>query len=266
MHNQVVVLIAFLGFCGSPTRALPQDTDWSKVGKLSSGDAIAVRLEGLPEISGFLVSVTDSGITFLNLNDTMVPDAAARQLRMVAIQRPEYFDAATNGNTIVFNHLRLARDDVFYGDRPVARLSRLVEMADRTNVAEIKVRRRGRGFWGHLGPLGGYFVGAFAAGIAGGLVCQAFNGRDRCDTGAFLAGGLVGGIAGATYGAVAAHRESIDVLYRAPHAPAAEMSDRFEISDSSELSTRILCTSGASSRSLVTSADRPVLSAQQVVR
>jgi hypothetical protein len=135
---------------------------------------------------------------------------------MVAIRRPESFDAATHGNTIVFNHLRLTRDDVFYGDRKVACLSRLVQMADRTTVAEIKVRRTGRGFWGHLGPLGGYFVGAFAAGMATGLVCQAFNGRDRCDTGAFLAGGLVGGIAGATYGAVAAHRETVDVVYRAP--------------------------------------------------
>jgi hypothetical protein len=171
---------------------------------------------GSPEIGGLLLSVTASGITLLNLNDAIVPDGAARRLRTVAIQRPEYFDAATHGDTIVFNQLRLTRDDVFYGDRPVASLSRLVEMAERTTVAEVKIRRRGRGFWGHLGPLGGYLVGAFAAGLATGLVCQAFNGRDRCDTGAFLAGSLVGGIAGATYGAVAAHGETVDVVYRAP--------------------------------------------------
>ena len=86
----------------------------------------------------------------------------------------------------------------------------------RTNIAAITIRRKGRGFWGHLGPLGGYFLGGLAGGYSAGLVCQAAAGRDRCDTGAFLTGMLGGGIAGGTAGFHAARRETEDVVYRAP--------------------------------------------------
>ena len=86
----------------------------------------------------------------------------------------------------------------------------------RTDVVEITTRKKGRGIWGHLGPLGGWFAGGIAGGYGAGLVCQAAAGRDRCDTGAFLTGVLVGGIAGGTYGFHAARRETEDIVYRAP--------------------------------------------------
>jgi hypothetical protein len=92
----------------------------------------------------------------------------------------------------------------------------VVEPVARNDVAEIKTRKRGRGVWGHLGPLGGYFVGAISGGYIVGLGCQAVEGRDRCDTGAFLAGGLMGGIAGGLYGFRAARRETEQVIYLAP--------------------------------------------------
>ena len=89
----------------------------------------------------------------------------------------------------------------------------VVEQVARNDVAEIKTLKRGRGVWGHLGPLGGYFVGALSGGYAVGLTCQAVQGRDRCDSGAFLLGALMGGISGGLYGLSAARREAEEVIY-----------------------------------------------------
>jgi hypothetical protein len=90
---------------------------------------------------------------------------------------------------------------------------RVVEQVARNDVAEIKTLKKGRGVWGHLGPLGGYFVGALSGGYAVGLTCQAVQGRDRCDSGAFLLGALMGGISGGLYGFSAAGRETEEVIY-----------------------------------------------------
>jgi hypothetical protein len=89
----------------------------------------------------------------------------------------------------------------------------VVERVARNDVAEIKTVKRGRGVWGHLGPLGGYFVGALSGGYAVGLACQAVQGRNQCDSGAFLLGSLMGGISGGLYGFSAARRETEEVIY-----------------------------------------------------
>jgi hypothetical protein len=89
----------------------------------------------------------------------------------------------------------------------------VVERVARNDVVEIKTVKKGRGVWGHLGPLGGYFVGALSGGYAVGLACQAVQGRDRCDSGAFLLGSLIGGVSGGLYGFSAARRETEEVIY-----------------------------------------------------
>ena len=89
----------------------------------------------------------------------------------------------------------------------------VVERVARNDVAEIKTVKKGRGVWGHLGPLGGYFVGALSGGYAIGLACQAVQGRNQCDSGAFLLGTLMGGISGGLYGFSAARRETEEVIY-----------------------------------------------------
>jgi hypothetical protein len=89
----------------------------------------------------------------------------------------------------------------------------VVERVARNNVAEIKAVKKGKGVWGHLGPLGGYFVGALSGGYAVGLACQAVQGRNQCDSGAFLLGTLMGGISGGLYGFSAARRETEEVIY-----------------------------------------------------
>jgi len=89
----------------------------------------------------------------------------------------------------------------------------VVERVARNDVAEIKTVKKGKGVWGHLGPLGGYFVGALSGGYAVGLACQAVQGRNPCDSGAFLLGTLMGGISGGLYGLSAARRETEEVIY-----------------------------------------------------
>jgi len=89
----------------------------------------------------------------------------------------------------------------------------VVERVARNNVAEIKAVKKGKGVWGHLGPLGGYFVGALSGGYGVGLACQAVQGRNQCDSGAFLLGTLMGGISGGLYGFSAARRETEEVIY-----------------------------------------------------
>jgi hypothetical protein len=90
---------------------------------------------------------------------------------------------------------------------------KVVERVARNDVAEIKTVKKGRGVWGHLGPLGGYFVGALSGGYAVGLACQAVQGRNGCDSGAFLLGTLMGGVSGGLYGFSAARRETEEVIY-----------------------------------------------------
>ena len=96
--------------------------------------------------------------------------------------------------------------------------SRATEAFPKAAVTEISVKEKGRGFWGHLGPLGGYFVGALAGGYASGLACNALK-QGSCDTGAFLVGSVVGGLAGGGYGFHAARRETERIIYRRASLP-----------------------------------------------
>ena len=140
--------------------------------------------------------------------------AATRALRQIASQHPDYVEGAAKGGTFLVDNLRLASGGAFVADEKVADLQHVVEMHARQEVAEIKTRRKGRGVWGHLGPFGGYFVGAFAGLLVVGYSCQAAVGRARCDTAA-ANGAVVGAIAGLGYGFYAARRETEDVIYRA---------------------------------------------------
>jgi hypothetical protein len=148
-----------------------------------------------------------------------LPESAAAKgvLRSAASNHPEYFSAGQRDGTVVFaKGLRLRPDGVFVGVRRVADLGQFVENIRRDHVAEIKIRQKGRGIWGHLGAVGGYSAGALSGGVIAGFGCQAVAGRDRCDTGGVLSGMVVGGIAGGVYGFRAANRETEVVIYRAP--------------------------------------------------
>jgi len=198
-------------------RAGSADLDWSRLHKLAPGTEIIMTVGGSQPEGRYVVRVDESGLTVLNVTSLPLPPAVKSVLRSVASSHPDYLSAAQQGGTFVLEQsVRLRLDGVFVGDRKIADLGQVIETIARDDVAEIKTRKKGRGVWGHLGPIGGYFVGAISGGVVAGVVCQAAAGRDRCDSGAFLTGMLGGGIAGGVYGFRAANRETDDVIYRAP--------------------------------------------------
>jgi len=188
---------------------------WQRLHKLAVGSDITLTRKSSAAVSRLLLSIDDAGITALNVTDPAIPPVALRALRRIASQHADYFAMAAKGGTISIDGMRLTSSGLVIKGVTVADLRRIVETTARDDVVEISVPRNGRGFWGHLGLLGGYFVGFMAGGIAAGTVCQALDGTDRCDTGAFLGGGLAGGVAGATYGFIAERRTSDQVVYRA---------------------------------------------------
>jgi hypothetical protein len=217
--EQVGPLARAIGREGDRLALAPQgrsaDADWSRVRKLEPGSDITMNVRGLQPGRRILVTADDSGITVLNLSDPNLPVAAVRALREIASQHPDYIEGALAGATFLLDNVRLTSARVFVADGQVAELQHVVEIVSRTDVAQITTLQRGRGVWGHLGLLGGYFVGAMSGGFVGDFGCRAV-GRKRCDTQAFLRGSVVGAVAGAVHGFRAANRETENVVYRAP--------------------------------------------------
>ena len=192
------------------------DVDWSRVSRLKPGDELIVVLKGSDEAVRHFVSADDHVVRVLNLADSAMPAATGRALREIASQSPQDFENAARGGTFIRDGLRLSSDGVFAGGHKVADLQQVVETRPRADILEVRTRQKGRGFWGHLGPLGGYFVGAFAGGYAGGLACKASVSHKRCDTDVVAKGMVVGAVVGTGYGFHAARRVTEDVVYHAP--------------------------------------------------
>jgi hypothetical protein len=199
----------------APPAGVP--SDWSRVRHLAPGTELSITLEttgvAAAGLRRYFVSADDATLTFLDLSQPNLSVAAARALRDVAARHPGYLDGAANGGTFVLGKLRLATAGVFLADRKVADLQEVVQTRARSEVVEIAIRQRGRGVWGHLGPLGGYFAGFMAGGFVAGTACRAVEGRDRCDTGPFLKGGVVGSLAGMAYGLHAARQETEKMIF-----------------------------------------------------
>jgi hypothetical protein len=208
---------------GATSAAAADDTDWSRVRSLAPGTKVVVAVKGTPPGERQIVQVDEQVLTVVDAANPVLPESAVDGLQRAAAEHPEYFAVALQGGTVILGKgLRLQRDGVFINDQKVAPIAQIVERIARDDVLEITRLRRGRGFWGHMGSLGGYFIGALSGGMAAGLVCQAAAGQNRCDTGAFLVGSMVGGIAGAGYGFRAARHETEEVIYRARAAQPFE--------------------------------------------
>jgi hypothetical protein len=197
--------------------------DWAGLRNVAPGNAVDIVVSTMgadghsaPILTRYFVSADDSSLTVLNLSDPALPAAAARALRQIASQHRGFLDGAVRGGTFIVGDVRLAAAGVFVSDQKIADLRDIVETTARTEVLEIRIRQRGRGVWGQLGPVGGYFVGAMSGAYAARLACQAATGRNRCDSGAALTGIALGGIAGAGYGLRAARRETESTIYSAP--------------------------------------------------
>jgi len=215
----LTLIVSFVGTTVPMTaqERAPADPNWLRLRKLAPGTELVVTARVAPPGERYFVAADESALTVLNLAAPALRGAARDVLREVASTHPEYFPAAQKGDLFVLErNVRVGPGGVFVNGRKVADLQQVVETSARQEVAEVKTRQDGRGVWGHLGFLGGYFVGALSGGYIAGLACQASLGRGRCDTGAFLGGMLVGGIVGGGYGLRAADRETEDVIYRAP--------------------------------------------------
>jgi hypothetical protein len=198
-------------------QSVPADPNWSRLRKLAPGTELIVTVKGSLPSNRYAVAWDASALTVLNLAAPTLPAAARDVLRDVASTHPEYFSAAQKGQLFVLErNVSVGPGGVFVDGRKIADLQQVIETSARQEVAEIKTRQKGRGVWGHLGPVGGYLVGAIGAGYAAGFACQARPGPNHCDTGAFLTGMLVGGIVGGGYGFRAANRETEHSIYRAP--------------------------------------------------
>lgn len=189
------------------------DADWVRVTRLRPGQAITVTTRNGQPVDRYVLSADQSRITLLNVTDPALPDRVADSLRKIASEHPEYFDQAARSGTLLFDKVRMSSAGIFLDNAKVAELQRVVEIIAAAEVDEITMLRKGRGFWGHLGPIGGYFVGALAGGFVGGAACQAAAGQSRCDTGGFMVGMVIGGVAGTLYGYGAANRETEEVIY-----------------------------------------------------
>jgi hypothetical protein len=190
--------------------------EWPRVQALEAGSEILLTVARTGPGQRYVLDVDDASVRVLNLTDSTLSASLAETLRSIASQHPEYFTQAAADGTVVMGRVRLTKAGVFVGDDFAVDLQRIVQTHARPDVAEIARRRRGRGFWGHLGPLGGFFVGGMAGGMVSSAGCRAVRGRSRCDTGAFLIGMVGGVVAGGTYGWHAARRETEEVVYRAP--------------------------------------------------
>jgi hypothetical protein len=216
------VLLMVASIC-LPVAAWAQDTGqqtsvrrpWLHVQAVEPGSEILLTDARTREAQRYVLAVDADSIRVLNLTDTALPGSLADTLRSIASQHPEYFAQAAAGGTVVMGRVRLTKSGVFVGDDQAVELQRIVQTHARQNVGEVARLRRGGGFWGRLGPLGGFFVGGMAGGLVSGLACRAVSGTNRCDSGAFLLGMVGGGVGGGTYGSYAARRETLQVVYRA---------------------------------------------------
>lgn len=212
---------------GTTSVAAADDADWLRVRSLAPGTKVIVAVAGALPGERQIVDVDERALTVVNITNSVLPKAAVDALQRAAAEHPEYISDALQGGTVILGkRLRLQPDGVFIDDQNVATLGQIVERIARHDVLEITRLRRGRGFWGHVGPLGGYFIGGFSGGMLGGLVCQASAGRGSCDNGAVLIGTLVGGMVGAGYGFHAARHETEEVIYHArtaqPYLPSGK--------------------------------------------
>jgi hypothetical protein len=201
----------------APPGAIHGDASWWRVRAVDAGTEILVAVDGESPRACFFAIADENAVSVFHIDDSLPSSPAREVLRRVARRHPDRILAAQLGARFVLEHdVRLGPDGVFVGTRHVADLGQLIEHIPRHSVRSITRRVTGRGFWGRLGPLGGYFVGALGGGYAAGLACRAAGGANRCDTGAFLTGAMVGGVAGGAYGWHAARRETEEVIYRSP--------------------------------------------------
>src|SRR5262245_12383342 len=73
---------------------MESESDWSRVSRLQPAAEITVTLEGASPASRYFITADDAALVVLNLASPPLPISAARTLRDVAAQHPDYIVSA----------------------------------------------------------------------------------------------------------------------------------------------------------------------------
>jgi hypothetical protein len=196
------------------------ESDWSRVREIE-GEEITLTLNGMPAVRRYIVadSVSDSGLTVLNLTDPRLPAQARDALASAAWWHSECFlRPLPSGGLGLDHHVRIDAGSVFLDGNKVIALADIVEQVARTRVAEISYE--------HHAAKRGVVLGVLAGAAAGVGIVMAHCGTHwntetpSCSNliGAWvlLAPGFGAGIGAA----IGAGVKVTTVMYRAPHAGA----------------------------------------------
>jgi hypothetical protein len=106
---------------------------WSRLRTLKPGTPITVTVQAGYPTKRYVVLPDESNLIVLNVDYPGLPLAAARILRDMATNHPEYF-AAVEAQVFVERDLRMGPSGVFFADRKVADLGQVVERISRTDI------------------------------------------------------------------------------------------------------------------------------------
>ena len=208
----------------APRAETDRQSDWSRVSRLEGDDIVLslrgspVRtLEGSPSGRRTVVrgTVTETGLTVLNLTDPSMPRKVRGTLMQMASAHPEYFgEQGQNASVRLNRYVRLEAGAVLIDNRPAAELQHVIERIDRNDVAEISRVHRNAG----KGAMWGALVGEGIAVAEVFVRCGTHWNTETSSCGNLTGIGLVvyplwGSLIGAAIGAA---NETTTVVYRAP--------------------------------------------------
>ena len=199
-------------------------SDWTRVARLDADEIVvslrgcpAATLDGSPSGRRTLVrgSVTDSGLTVLNLNDRTISREAKGALMRAASTHPEYFTVqALSGSVRLNKRVRFEAGAVLVDDRQAVDLAQVIERIERDTVAEISRVHRATGKGAMVGVIAGAGVGLIQVFAACGTHWNTETSTCGNLTGAAL---IVYPLWGALIGTgIGAATTTTTVVYRAP--------------------------------------------------
>jgi hypothetical protein len=185
---------------------------WASVASLNAGSEVVITHSGVAAGRYRLLSVTDDGLTVLDVSSPAIPRAVASRLRSEARHRPNTFRDARGGHEIALTrHLRIGPAGVSQQGRLLFPLTLVVVDVPRADVAEVSVVRKHVGQHARRGAVIGAIIGTVVL-AAGSTSCS------DCGSpgGWILAGALGGALAGLEYGTIIGLivPRSPDLIYR----------------------------------------------------
>jgi hypothetical protein len=196
------------------------DSDWSRVREIE-GEEITLTLNGMPAVTRYIVadSVSDSGLTVLNLTDPRLPAQARDALASAAWWHSECFLRPLPPGGIRLNrHVQVEAGSVFLDGNKVIDLADIVEQVARPRVAQISYRHRAA----KRGLVVGVLVGAVVGVAIMTLDCGVHWNTETASCGEWTGTWVFAGPAfGAGLGAAIGSAFKVTtVVYRAPHGGA----------------------------------------------